>query len=255
MTKKLLLTTMLLLSGSIAVATQPKVIAHRGYWATPGSAQNSLSSFLKADSIGVYGSEFDVWLTGDDKLVVNHDRIYPGTEIDMEQATQRTIMTIALPNGEQIPSLDTYLKTAAAKPDTRLILELKSLSEMRREDIAAEKVVKAIAKYGLTERTDFICFSLNACLAFRKLLPDARVYYLSGDLSPRKIKELGMAGIDYSMGALRNNPGWIAEAHALGLEVNVWTVNSEEDMRYFIAQGVDYITTDYPERLQALLAE
>ena len=43
------------------------------------------------------------------------------------------------------------------------------------------------------------------------------------------------------------------EAHELGLEVNVWTEDSEEDMKYFIGLGVDYITTDYPERLQALL--
>ena len=33
----------------------------------------------------------------------------------------------------------------------------------------------------------------------------------------------------------------------------LWTVDEEEDMRYFIDLGVDYITTDYPERLQALL--
>ena len=45
----------------------------------------------------------------------------------------------------------------------------------------------------------------------------------------------------------------VEQAKKLGLEVNVWTVDEEEDMRYFIDLGVDYITTDYPERLQALL--
>lgn len=55
------------------------------------------------------------------------------------------------------------------------------------------------------------------------------------------------------MGVLRKHPQWVKEAHDLGLEVNVWTVDSEEDMKYFIGLGVDYITTDYPERLQALL--
>ena len=72
---------------------------------------------------------------------------------------------------------------------------------------------------------------------------------------PKSIKALGLAGIDYSMGALRRNPQWIKQAHDLGLEVNVWTVDSEEDLKYFIEQGVDYITTNYPERLQALLKE
>lgn len=55
------------------------------------------------------------------------------------------------------------------------------------------------------------------------------------------------------MRVLRKHPEWVEQAKKLGLEVNVWTVDKEEDMRYFIDLGVDYITTDYPERLQALL--
>ena len=158
-----------------------------------------------------------------------------------------------LPNGENIPTFDAYLKLVASKPDTRLILEMKSLSDYNREDLAAEKIVRELKKYKVLERTDIIAFSINACLAFKKLLPDTRIYYLNGDLPPKSIKKLGLAGIDYSMGVLRKHPQWVKEAHELGLEVNVWTVDSEEDMKYFIGLGVDYITTDYPERLQALL--
>lgn len=253
MRKHLVFAAALLLTGGAALA-QPKVIAHRGYWTAPGSAQNSLTSFSKADSIGVYGSEIDVWLTADDRLVVNHDRVYKGTDIDMEKATAREIMQIVLPNGtENIPSLDAYLELVASKPDTRLILEMKSLSDLNREDLAAEKIVRALRRHGVLERTDIIAFSINACLAFKKLIPDTKIYYLNGDLPPKSIKKLGLAGIDYSMGALRRHPEWVKQAHDLGLEVNVWTVDSEEDMRYFIDLGVDYITTDYPERLQALL--
>lgn len=253
MRKHLVFAAALLLTGGAALA-QPKVIAHRGYWTAPGSAQNSLSSFAKADSIGVYGSEIDVWLTADDRLIVNHDRVYKGTDIDMEKATAREIMQIVLPNGkENIPSLDQYLDLVASKPDTRLILEMKSLSDLNREDLAAEKIVRALRRHGVLERTDIIAFSINACLAFKKLIPDTKIFYLNGDLPPKSIKKLGLAGIDYSMGALRRHPEWVKQAHDLGLEVNVWTVDSEEDMRYFIDLGVDYITTDYPERLQALL--
>ena len=253
MRKHLVFAAALLLTGGAALA-QTKVIAHRGYWTAPGSAQNSLTSFSKADSIGVYGSEIDVWLTADDRLIVNHDRVYKGTGIDMERSTAREIMQIVLPNGkENIPSLDQYLDLVASKPDTRLILEMKSLSDLNREDLAAEKIVRALRRHGVLDRTDIIAFSINACLAFKKLLPETKIYYLNGDLPPKSIKKLGLAGIDYSMGALRRHPEWVKQAHDLGLEVNVWTVDSEEDMRYFIDLGVDYITTDYPERLQALL--
>ena len=252
MMKKLIFSAALLLAGG-AVAAQPKVIAHRGYWTAPESAQNSLASFTKADAVGVYGSEIDVWLTADNKLIVNHDRKYKGTDIDMEKSTAKEITAIVLPNGENIPTFDAYLKLVASKPDTRLILEMKSLSDYNREDLAAEKIVRELKKYKVLERTDIIAFSINACLAFKKLLPDTRIYYLKGDLPPKSIKKLGLAGIDYSMGVLRKHPQWVKEAHELGLEVNVWTVDSEEDMKYFIGLGVDYITTDYPERLQALL--
>lgn len=253
MTKKIMLAALLLAAGVTTAAAQPKVIAHRGYWTAPNSAQNSLASFSKADSVGVFGSEIDVWLTGDDKLIVNHDKVYKGTDINMERATLRDITGIVLPNGENIPTLDAYLKLVASKPNTRLILEMKSLSDLRREDLSAQKIVKALQKYGLVERTDIIAFSINACMAFKKLLPDNKIYYLDGDLAPKKIKALGLAGIDYSMAVLRKHPDWIKQAQKLGLEVNVWTVDTEEDLQYFIDQGVDYITTNYPERLQAML--
>lgn len=252
MTKKLILAAAMLLTGSAAVAAQPKVISHRGYWTAPNSAQNSLASFTKADSVGVFGSEIDVWLTADDKLIVNHDRVYKGTDINMEKSTLKEITSIVLPNGENIPTLDAYLRLVATKPNTRLILEMKSLSDLKREDLAAEKIIN-LRKYNLLDRTDIIAFSINACLAFKKLMPDGRIFYLNGDLAPRSIKKLGLTGIDYSMSVLRKNPKWVEQAHKEGLEVNVWTVDTEEDMRYFIDLGVDYITTDYPERLQALL--
>lgn len=253
--KKLSLLFILLAIGAGTALAQPKVIAHRGYWETPGSAQNSLTAFIKADSIGVFGSEIDVWLTADDRLIVNHDRVFKGTDIDMERSTQREICNIVLPNGENIPTLDAYLRLVASKPNTRLILEMKSLSNLNREDLAAEKIVKSLRKYGLVERTDIIAFSLNACLAFKKLLPDSKIYYLDGDLAPKKIKKLGLAGIDYSVKVLRKHPEWVEQAHKLGLEVNVWTVDEEEDMRYFIDLGVDYITTNFPEQLQQLLGQ
>lgn len=42
----------------------------------------------------------------------------------------------------------------------------------------------------------------------------------------------------------------IDEAHALGLKVVVWTVNTEADMRRMLALGVDGIISDYPDVLR-----
>lgn len=45
----------------------------------------------------------------------------------------------------------------------------------------------------------------------------------------------------------------MTEAHAGGIEVNAWTINSTADMMACIALGVDYITTDNPATLKKLL--
>ncbi|MFU8897658.1 MAG: glycerophosphodiester phosphodiesterase [Roseinatronobacter sp.] len=41
-------------------------------------------------------------------------------------------------------------------------------------------------------------------------------------------------------------PQRLAEAHDLGLAVNVWTVNAQPDMVALIKMGVDGVITDYP---------
>ena len=66
------------------VTAQTRVIAHRGYWTPAGSAQNSITSLYRASILGVYGSEFDVHITADGIVVVNHDRVFPdGTNIEL----------------------------------------------------------------------------------------------------------------------------------------------------------------------------
>lgn len=47
----------------------------------------------------------------------------------------------------------------------------------------------------------------------------------------------------------------IDEAHALGLKVVVWTVNSEADMQRMLALDVDGIISDYPDLLRRVAGE
>lgn len=229
-----------------------KVIAHRGYWKTDGSAQNSIRSIVKADSIKAYGSEFDVWLTKDDSLVVNHDRVFK--EVNFPESTSAQISEIRLDNGETVPTLREYLTTALKYPDVRLILEVKTYgNDSIRQTLACSKIVDMVNDFGLQKRVDYIAFSLFACKELHRLSPETPVYYLNGDLSPEEIKTLGFKGIDYSYKTLQKHPEWVAEAQRLGLEVNVWTVDDPEIMKDYIRQNVDYITTNYPETLQSLL--
>ncbi len=98
----------------------------------------------------------------------------------------------------------------------------------------------------LQNRVEYISFSLNFVVKTIHLDPLAKVYYLSGNLSPAVMKSIGAAGIDYNVAVFKRNPQWVKESHDLGLKVNVWTVNSPEDIQQMIDLNVDYITTDEP---------
>lgn len=232
---------------------QPKIIAHRGFWKTEGSAQNSLAALAKADSLHCYGSEFDVWLSADGQLVVNHDRRFRGRT--METSTFNELTALQLDNGESLPSLKAYLEKAKEHPHLKLILELKKHRTPEKETQAVTQIINMVNQFGLADRTEYISFSLHVTKEFIRLAPGVAVYYLNGELSPKELKDIGCAGLDYSWKDIRKHPGWINEAHRLGLKVNVWTVNKEDDMRWLIKQGVDFITTNEPLLLQSLLKE
>lgn len=232
-------------------AQSTQVIAHRGFWKTDGSAQNSIAALVKADSIGCYGSEFDVWLTADNQLVVNHDATFKG--VTMQTSTARQCTGITLDNGEQLPTLKQYLERAK-QLKTRLILELKAHRTPEQETRAAESIVQTIKEMGLEERTEYITFSRHATKEFIRLAPKGTpVYYLEGDLSPKELKEWGCAGPDYHFSVFKKHPEWISECHKLGMKVNAWTVNDAQDMSWLISQGVDFITTNEPVELQKML--
>lgn len=237
----------------VSASAETKVVAHRGYWTTSGSAQNSLAGLQKGDSIGVHAVEFDVWRTSDGKFVVDHDRKFKGVDMPMSPSSES--LAVILDNGEKLPSLNEFLSKSERYPNTGLVLELKSIGDDA-ADIANAAALKEVVEYfGIAPRLDFISFSLSACNEFHKQMPDIPVYYLGGELSPRTIKSLGFAGIDYSMGALRKHPEWIKEAKDLGLKVNVWTVDKDEDMKEFLKQEVDFITTNEPVKLQNLIGK
>lgn len=233
----------------LAAQAQEKtgVIAHRGYWKAEGSAQNSLASLEKAAEIGAYGSEFDVHLTADNVLVVYHDNEIQGKKI--QESRYKDLKHLVLPNGEKLPTLKRYLKKAKRLKDIRLIFELKSHATPERDGEAARRAVRMVERRRLAARTTYIAFSRHAAEALHRHAPGAEVYYLNGDLSPKQLKAMGMAGLDYHYKVLQAHPEWVKEAHDLGLKVNVWTVNEKAVAREMQLLGVDYLTTDHPESI------
>lgn len=251
--KRIFILMAALLVGLTAVA-QPKIVAHRGYWRTDGSAQNSITSLQKAAAVGCYGSEFDVWITADGVPVVFHDATIDGIRI--EDTTFATLMNHRLQNGEFIPTLQQYLTEGSKIEGCQLILEIKPHRNEVRDKRIADMCVELVRTLGLEKKTEYISFSKVVCQRLHEISPESKVAYLNGELSPAQIKEMGLTGIDYNEKVFVKHPEWLQEAKQLGVEVNVWTVDGEENLRHHVnLEGVDLITTNDPEILKGILAE
>ena len=222
-----------------------RVVAHRGYWRTEGSAQNSIASLLKADELGVWGVEFDVWLAADGVPVLNHDGWHDGYKVP---DTPSTVLTgLRLENGEPLPTLAQYLDAARATK-VELVLELKPHETPEQETRAAEEVVRMIGERKLAKRTTYITFSRHAMLELIRLAPKGTpVLYLGNDIAPEELKRLGAAGGDYNYWVYQGNPSWLDYMKREKMISNVWTVDNPLEMIRTIRQGIDYITTDRPE--------
>ena len=243
----------LLAAVALGAAAQPQVVAHRGFWRAEGSAQNSVRSLVKADSIGCEGTEFDVWMTRDGQLFVNHDPTINGVEI--QKATAREVAAQRLSNGEPIPTLERLLEVGKTLK-VGLVCELKPHADKQQEAQAVRKIVKLVKRLGLQDRVSYITFSYVGMKMLIKEAPKGtEVYYLNGELSPADLKRLGAAGLDYNYGIMRRHPEWFGQCRQLGLKSNVWTIDQPDRMEWLIEQGADFITTNEPEVLQRLIGK
>lgn len=234
------------------------IVAHRGFWncEEAGKAQNSIASLRCAQEAGVWGSEFDVFMTSDEKLVVNHDAVFQGVEI--EATPYAKVRELRLANGEIIPNIDEYLEQGKKCKSTVLVYEVKShkLTPEQQDKIADLSVAK-IKEHGLDDpdRVIFIAFSYRICKRIAAQMPGFTVQYLSSNKEPAEAHADGVNGIDYHGPSLVKNPTWVDEARALGMSSNVWTINKPEEMKSFYDMGVDYITTDVPLKARQVMEE
>ncbi|KOS07139.1 glycerophosphodiester phosphodiesterase [Flavobacterium akiainvivens] len=255
--KKLLLSLSLSLLLSVTALAQFNkniVIAHRGAWKTTHLPENSIASLNHAIALGCHATEFDVHMTADSILVVNHDHEFYG--LDIEKSTYAQLLEKKHPNGEAIPTLEAYLREGMKQKKTKLIVEVKTsqISEAHALTVA-EKAHAIVTQLKAEKWVEYICFSWEVGKRLHQLDKKAKIAYLEGDKTPAEAKAAGYTGLDYHFSVYSKNPTWIAEAHKLGLTVNAWTVNTRADMQTLINHDVEYITTNEPELLFEVLKE
>ena len=245
-----------------------KIFAHRG--ASAYAPENTLEAFELAVKMGADGVELDIHMTKDGELVVAHDeeigRVANGFGLIRNMTTaelKKHRFNRTHPEFEHatIPTLREVYEFL--KP-TGLHINTELKTSRIRYDHMEEKCVKLANELGMTDRVLYSSFNLASLKLLKRIDPRARVGLLRtpiGKINDRKVIDpwdlAHMLGIDaihpHFSELLQYNEA--DKAHTLGMQVNVWTVNDEADMRKCLEAGADTLIGDYPDRMVKIRAE
>ncbi|KFF05748.1 glycerophosphodiester phosphodiesterase family protein [Flavobacterium reichenbachii] len=233
--------------------TQNAIVAHRGAWKKNNLPENSIAALRHAIDLKNAGSEFDVWRTADDSLVINHDAHY--NKMLIEETKYVDLVKFKLSNGEKLPTLYEYIiEGKKNNKHTLLVCEIKP-SEISKErgKTTALKTVELIKKLKADKNTCYISFDYDILKQIRAVDAKTSLQYLEGNKSPKEVKADKINGIDYHYSVFKKHPEWIKEAKDNKIILNAWTVNETADMDWIINQKFNYITTNEPELLSERL--
>jgi glycerophosphoryl diester phosphodiesterase len=233
---------------SIKFADNP-VIAHRGAWKKNNLPENSIAALKEAIRLGCTGSEFDIWMTADDSIVINHDPHY--NKLTIEKTNYADLLVFKLSNGEKIPTLREYLLAGLENnKQTMLVLEIKpSTISVDRGRLVASKVVQLVKELKAESMSAYISFDYEILKRIIDIDEKASTQYLKGDIEPQQLKKDKIAGLDYHFSVFKKEPTWTEQAKKEKLILNAWTVNDTAEMKLLLDYEFNYITTNEPELL------
>lgn len=212
-----------------------KIIAHRGYYQAASGAENSLQAIEAAYKAGIDGVEIDVRATKDDSLVLVHDDTYAGKLI--ANSTYNDLAKTRLPNGEKLPTL-TMCFNRFKSYNNRFILFLDIKSE--RATVLSARLYKAM---GMGNNV-FLPLSIVEYMQEREGLSLTGNYQDAISAEKGKVK---IASIDISENDLS---GKSTRLHEVGIESNIYVIETESDLIKATKYNPTYITTNIP--LEAL---
>jgi glycerophosphoryl diester phosphodiesterase len=224
----------------------PLIIAHRGD--SYNALENSLEAVHRALAYPVDMIELDIRKSSDNALYVMHDRSTrrtAGKDIDLERSTSDEIARVLLRNGERVPTLMDAVKAVAGTAG--LNLEIKSEGAGL---LTAERLVSLDYKGYILVSS----FKEDEVLTVRHLMPRLPVSLIFDVFALRDVPVYGEKG--YTIISLRKmtvSEKLVEACHERGIQVYVWTVDEEEEMKKFASWGVDGIYTNKPGVLKELL--
>ena len=241
-------------------APTPLAMAHRG--GAIEHVENTMPAFQACVDLGYRYLETDVQVTADGVPVVFHDAT-------LDRVTDRTGRLDQLPWSEVSTALiggrDPILRLEellGAWPDVRFNLDIKAAGVLA-------PLVRLVRRMRMTDRICLGSFSDARLAAARRLFGPS----VCTSLGPRGVAALrlssyspraaglarfqaGCAQVPLQLGARALvDERFLAAAHARGLQVHVWTVDSPDDCAALLDLGVDGVMTDRPRMVKELLQE
>lgn len=224
------------------------MIAHRGLSGL--ERENTIAAFLAAGNRSYWGIESDVHRTKDGKYVIIHDdnaRRVSGVDMAVGNSNWSDLRTITMTDLEgnaradlKIPTLEEYIRVCK-KYDKQAVLELKV--SFTPEEIS--EIIAIIDGCGWLERTTFISFYEENCVAVRQQLPDSVIFFLTTSYAEEQLAFLETWHIGLGVQGISNAN--ITMLKERGILLNIWTVDNATRARELANLGVDYITTNILE--------
>jgi glycerophosphoryl diester phosphodiesterase len=241
---------------ALAVCKDVQVTAHRGR--TLGldkvHTEDSLDSFKDTAALAqkaakkdiVVTAETDIWRTrpvnGSGNWINNHDatldRTTTGTGYIANQ-TLSQLATVHYDDGEPLTRFATAIRYMASVNAPHFQVELKpdaiSLGSLR-------ALANAVIESGMKDRFEFTSFHEDILKNLYSLRAGIRIGYIAK--TPIDLNDAKTFAGDILYSTDLATPDNVAAAHAAGLGVGVWTVDSQSDWVKYLNNGVDAVITN-----------
>lgn len=219
------------------------------------AVENTMDAVQVALQQGADYIEIDVQESKDGQLFLCHDtnlKRLTGMNVNTKDLTYEELQALDLSffkqgtlKGTQIPLLEEVIKEVKNQ-SAILNIEIKVNTTM---ESIVPKVVSLIEKYDFEKQCVISSLNYDVLQEVHKHNRSIKVgylmYLLTGDLDKLNVDFIGLEESIVTKDIVN-------QAHHLGMEVYVWTVNTPSQMQRFMQMGVDNIITDGVEKAQSI---
>ena len=222
------------------------VIGHRG--AAGYEPENTLRSFRKAIELGVDWIELDVRRTADGHIVVIHDDTVERTTNGRGKVSELNfadLRRLDAGKGEAVPTLQEAIDLAKSGK-RKLIIELK-LEGLEKD------VIDIVEKNNFTEDCIISSFFYYSIRRVKELRPGIMTAAIASKL-PIEFHRLHNDFLADTIFLRKDivSRDIVDEAHRDGFLVCVWNIDDSRDVARYADMGVDFISSNYPDRLRQI---